>query len=829
MTVAVNSAPVGSLIVVFCKYITIADTLSGVVDSAGNTYILLENFTGTGIGLGIAYCEGSTVNLPIGGTITATFAGATNNAISAAVVSGIALSGSIDKHNNTAQGVAATTTGAVTTGTLAQSDEVAFMYVPTTAGAGGFTPAAGFTALAGASAVAFSVSYDVVAVNTSISNTTTWVNSVGFVADLITFKAPAAALPAGTVYDLSIPRPSRYPMENRGFIHDTDVQLIGKDLTPKFNAEWKVPPPRSYPIENRSFIHDTDIQLIAKDTVPNFTADLSLPAPRRYPMELRGFIHDTDTHLIGKDQIPYTVPDWRVPPPKPRSRALEEHLNPVNRPAILTNQDLFFPGPAVATPPTTIGTANNVASGVGFATAISANAGDQIVVFAGFGAIAGESIVSITDSAGNTYSNIATSGGSTAAIPGLQMYLNTGTSLALPSGSTITVTTTLANAYTAVALAIKGLIVTPTDGVTNVRSASIKNAVAPLTKNKQVQDLALGAVAIGADPGVFTEAPNYTSLPGISGRVADPPNIFVAYMNFTDGLGFQYTPSWANLADMGAIAATFRVRLSPHMVPWQSDIPLPRLKTRTVLETQSPANPAWLIVGNEILPGFSAEWKVPPPARRQRGLEEPLNQYPRIVGQERLPGFVADLRQPPPARRAPSLVETSAPANPAWSIVGQETLPGFVAEWRIPPERPRLRDLIAIDWQTYQSELLIGQETLPIFAYDLRTPQGRAGARDALTIAGQPDWLLLWGSPVIVQLPFGQFDFRIPGSNYSAQLRAALLTTTGLGGGPVPSTFALSAISFFGALTEWDEDEPVNPNELVAAREFLGITQVKEA
>ena len=40
---------------------------------------------------------------------------------------------------------------------------------------------------------------------------------------------------------------------------------------------------------------------------------------------------------------------------------------------------------------------------------------------------------------------------------------------------------------------------------------------------------------------------------------------------------------------------------------------------------------------------------------------------------------------------------------------------------------------------------------------------------------------------------------------------------------------AAAGISFFTALTEWDEDAAVNPNELVAAREFIRLTQVVES
>lgn len=203
------------------------------------------------------------------------------------------------------------------------------------------------------------------------------------------------------------------------------------------------------------------------------------------------------------------------------------------------------------------------------------------------------------------------------------------------------------------------------------------------------------------------------------------------------------------------------------------------------------------VVGQETLPQFNAEWKAPAPRNypvENRGFVHDTDV--QLIGQDKTPNFVADLRMPPPPLRRLAMDGLGFIHDLDAQLLGQDQVPVFSAEWRVPAERPRLRDLVAIDWQTYQSELLIGQETLPVFVYDLRTPQGRAGARDALTIAGQPDWLLLWGTPIVVQSPFTQFDFRIPGSNYSAQLRVALLTTTGLGGlTPIPP---IPGISHYG-------------------------------
>lgn len=46
--------------------------------------------------------------------------------------------------------------------------------------------------------------------------------------------------------------------------------------------------------------------------------------------------------------------------------------------------------------------------------------------------------------------------------------------------------------------------------------------------------------------------------------------------------------------------------------------------------------------------------------------------------------------------------------------------------------------------------------------------------------------------------------------------------------GPAGSGGPASQISFFSALTEWDQLEVVNADELVSARIFSGLTQIPE-
>lgn len=122
--------------------------------------------------------------------------------------------------------------------------------------------------------------------------------------------------------------------------------------------------------------------------------------------------------------------------------------------------------------------------------------------------------------------------------------------------------------------------------------------------------------------------------------------------------------------------------------------PLPR-RVRTLDSPQSQR--AEYITGRETLPGFNAEWKVP--ARPiwsldLRGFIKDLDI--QLLGQDRLPNFQADLRIPPPVRRNPQLGDTQSPSFPALLLIGQETLPRQFGDLIIPARRLFARSLL--DW-----------------------------------------------------------------------------------------------------------------------------------
>lgn len=193
LTTSVNDAPVGSLIVLLVAFTTVADTLSSVADSAGNTYVVIGNKTGTGIGVGIAHCSNSAFDLPVGGTITATFAGSVTTKISAIVVSGC--NGGVDKSGIVDSGLAAVTTAAMVTGVLAVADELIVNLVGTAGTAATFTQSSGFTKIGQNITTAPGIlsSYKIVAVTTSVSCTSTWTTANNYAALMVTFQITAAA------------------------------------------------------------------------------------------------------------------------------------------------------------------------------------------------------------------------------------------------------------------------------------------------------------------------------------------------------------------------------------------------------------------------------------------------------------------------------------------------------------------------------------------------------------------------------------------------------------------------------------------------------------
>lgn len=195
ITTAANDCPVGSTIVLAAAYTTIADTLSGVVDSAGNVWQTpIDNTTATTVGIGFVYALNTTVDLPIGGTITATFGGATNSQVRAMCISGLLPTAALDTHNHTATGTGTTATS-VATGTLAQANELVFGELGTATSAAGYTPGGGYSnyATTNTNTPSVTLSFKTVAATTTVTFAPSWTTSSNYVSNILSFKGVAGS------------------------------------------------------------------------------------------------------------------------------------------------------------------------------------------------------------------------------------------------------------------------------------------------------------------------------------------------------------------------------------------------------------------------------------------------------------------------------------------------------------------------------------------------------------------------------------------------------------------------------------------------------------
>lgn len=190
ITTAANDCPVGSTIVLAAAYATTASTLSTVADSAGNVWQTpVDNTAGASVGVAFAFAYNTTVDLPIGGTITATFAGSTNSQTRAMCVSGLFPAAALDTHNHTATGTATTATS-VATGTLAQANELIFGELATAATASGYTPGGGYSnyATTNTNAPSVTLSFKSVAATTTVTFAPGWTSSSNYVSNILSFK-----------------------------------------------------------------------------------------------------------------------------------------------------------------------------------------------------------------------------------------------------------------------------------------------------------------------------------------------------------------------------------------------------------------------------------------------------------------------------------------------------------------------------------------------------------------------------------------------------------------------------------------------------------------
>lgn len=207
VTSAVGDCPIGSTIVVIAAYATIADTLTSVTSSPANTFqVPVDNITGTGAGIGVAYAKNTTADVPqTTGTVTATFAGSVASRVVTMCLTGASAAAPLDIHGVTAQGLASTSATTTNTGALAGSTEFVIGAVASPTSAGTLTCGGSYSSLfTPVSTPSLGVCGQAVASSASVAFSPAWTNTVNYVTDLVTFTAGGGAAGSHLLGTLSV-------------------------------------------------------------------------------------------------------------------------------------------------------------------------------------------------------------------------------------------------------------------------------------------------------------------------------------------------------------------------------------------------------------------------------------------------------------------------------------------------------------------------------------------------------------------------------------------------------------------------------------------------
>lgn len=167
-------APAGHAIIVGVYAASTTISLSSVTDSAGNTYVIDASRIPATLArrVYIASCL-NPVNLPLGGTITATYSASLSGIknITALTCSGLKLTGAFDQTSGNDANSNTWSTG--TTPTLSQADELAVAFACSSSGTAS-TTSAPFTELADFSTNRCVMAYNITSATTGIGASGTW-------------------------------------------------------------------------------------------------------------------------------------------------------------------------------------------------------------------------------------------------------------------------------------------------------------------------------------------------------------------------------------------------------------------------------------------------------------------------------------------------------------------------------------------------------------------------------------------------------------------------------------------------------------------------------
>ena len=192
ITTTATSAAGGAILVVLSLAASSAWTCS---DSGGNTYIALaDNLYNTNRHLMMFYIANNAL-LASGGTITISWTTSAAGKCAACYLAGAATVSPVDVIGTKATGTATSST--VSTGTLAQSDELVVGIVSQTSDPGTWTEASGFTAINNPTAATGDNprwAYQVVASTASVTYAPSWLTSRAYGTNVYSFKAAVATV-----------------------------------------------------------------------------------------------------------------------------------------------------------------------------------------------------------------------------------------------------------------------------------------------------------------------------------------------------------------------------------------------------------------------------------------------------------------------------------------------------------------------------------------------------------------------------------------------------------------------------------------------------------
>jgi hypothetical protein len=181
---AVNA---GDLIVVVLKVANSA-TITTASDTAGDTFSIGDNTAA--VRSKYVYVANA-AGMAAGSNITVNFSASASASAVAFAVSGIANASPVDKTNNIATGTGTSATS-VSTGTLAQADELVIGILANSTNITAFVPGGSFTTIS--TSTVLSTAYQIVASTAAVSWAPSWTSSTTYDSDVISFKGAAASV-----------------------------------------------------------------------------------------------------------------------------------------------------------------------------------------------------------------------------------------------------------------------------------------------------------------------------------------------------------------------------------------------------------------------------------------------------------------------------------------------------------------------------------------------------------------------------------------------------------------------------------------------------------